>query len=321
MRDDLVAGGVDDPLVLFTGCPSEPGVPFHFWDPRMVTDRPDLWKTLLERPEHATESRGPIVPLTVQQVVEDDLYLKALTSPGLNWGDWEIQHSRPADDVQHYKNSAGVLLTHAFNRNYTVASPRTFDAYRTARGLAIVRHYALNENMMFDKHDKNILGYFIADIERAGPYCMMAEAHAMANGDPTMIGYLVGGNFGRGFPTYVRAFNVNFLALPALPSKVVKGAASDDEVVVRRIDTDKHGTWIAVVNTSLHGKRDARGDSRRNRIRCGDRPADHDGERRGQRHHVSVPAANVSRAMKYRKHAVPPWPTLSHIPTTTGLTA
>jgi hypothetical protein len=83
---------------------------------------------------------------------------------------------------------------------------------------------------------------------------MMAEVLAMANGDPTMIGYLVGNNYGRGFPEYVRQFNAHFLALPALPSTVVAGAASDPEVIVRRIDTDEHGCWIALINTSLHGK-------------------------------------------------------------------
>jgi hypothetical protein len=110
--------------------------------------------------------------------------------------------------------------------------------------------------MMFDKNDKEILGYFIADVERAGPYCMMAEAHAMAHGDPTMIGYLVGSNFGRGFSEYVRNFNANYLTLPALPSRIVKEAASDSEVVVRRIDTPNRGTWVAVINTSLHHKQD-----------------------------------------------------------------
>jgi len=254
MRDYLRENGIDDATVLFTGCPGEPGVAFATWDPRMVTDRPERWKPILERPEHVTENRGPIVPLSVRDVVDGDLYLKALTSPGLNWGDWEVHHSRPADDPQHYGRIDGVMLTHAFNRNYTVASPRTFGAYRTPSGLAAVRHYTLNENMMFDKDDKPILGYFVADVERAGPYCMMAEAHAVAHGDPTMIGYLVGGNFGRGFPEYVRRFNAAYLALPALPSRVVDAAATDREVVVRRIDTDEHGTWIAVVNTSLHGK-------------------------------------------------------------------
>jgi hypothetical protein len=220
----------------------------------MVSDRPDLWQPILQQPQHAAGDRGPILPLTVQQVVDGNLYLKALTAPGLNWGNWEVQHSRPADDPQHYRDIRDVMLTHAFNRNYTVASPRTMDAYRTPSGLAMVRHYTLNENMMFDKGDQDKLGYFLVDVERAGPYCMMAEALAMANGDPTMIGYLVGGNFGRGFPAYVRNFNANYLALPALASRVVKDAASDSEVVVRRIVTAEHGTWIAVINTSLNGK-------------------------------------------------------------------
>jgi len=255
MRDYLRSQGVGDAMVLFTGCPSEPGVAFHCWDPRMVTDCPELWRPILQQPEHAAGDRGPIVPISVEEVVRGDLYLEALTSPGLNWGNWEVHHSRPADDPQHYKQTEGILLTHAFNRNYTVASPQTLDAYRAPAGLAIVRHYALNENMMFDKSDKEILAYFVADVERAGPYCMMAEAHAVAHGDPTMIGYLVGNNFGRGFPQYVRNFNANYLALPALPSTVVAEGAADPQVVVRRIDTPQHGTWIAVVNTSLHAKR------------------------------------------------------------------
>ena len=69
----------------------------------------------------------------------------------------------------------------------------------------------------------------MADVERAGPFCMQAEAVAMANGDPTMIGYLVGNNFERGFPMYVRDFNANFLALPALPRSMAntqKGATA-----------------------------------------------------------------------------------------------
>jgi hypothetical protein len=253
-RDYLHSNGIDDATVLFTGCTGEPGVPFPTWDPRIITDRPELWQPVVERPEHQRSNRGPMVPWTVEHVVANGWYLQALTSPGLNWGDWEVHHSRPADDPRRYQDTEGVLLTHAFNRNYTVASPETFNAYRTPSGLAIIRHYALNENMMVDKEDKNLLGYFVADIERAGPYCMMAEVLAMAHGDPTMIGYLVGNNYGRGFPEYVRQFNAHFLALPALPSTVVAGAASDPEVIVRRIDTAEHGCWIALINTSLHGK-------------------------------------------------------------------
>lgn len=149
-------------------------------------------------------------------------------------------------------------MTHAFNRQYTVASPKTFDTFRGPSGLALVRHYSLNENMIFDRKDQDKLGYFVADVERTGPYCMMAEAQAMANGDPTMLGYLVGGNFGRGFPQYVREFNANFLALPALPSERLADASDDPDIVVRVIRTPSHGTWLAVVNTGFTAKPQAR---------------------------------------------------------------
>ena len=69
-------------------------------------------------------------------------------------------------------------------------------------------------------------------------------------------GYLAGGNFGRGFPRYVRNFNAAFLSLPALPGRVLKGVASDKRVVVRRMDTPNHGTWYAAVNTALNAKTD-----------------------------------------------------------------
>jgi hypothetical protein len=108
--------------------------------------------------------------------------------------------------------------------------------------------------MAFDLQDKEKLGYFVADVERAGPACMMAEALAVANGDPTMLGYLLGGKFGRGFPQYVREFNANFLALPALPSERLANACADSEVVVRTICTPANGTYLAVVNTRSRAK-------------------------------------------------------------------
>ena len=91
----------------------------------------------------------------------------------------------------------------------------------------------------------------VCDFERAGPYCMMAEALAEAKADLGQFAYLTGGNYGRGFSTYVRDFNANFLALPALPSRKLDGAASAAGVVVRQIDSPTHGTWLAVVNTSM----------------------------------------------------------------------
>ena len=194
--------------------------------------------------------------LTPQQVAEQGLYGKALVSEVKTWGGWEWNHASPPPDPQNYKQTEGVLFTHAFNRTYTVLSPETFDAFRGPSGLALARHFSLNENMIFDKDDKEKLGYFAADIERAGPYCMMAEALAMANGDPTHIAYLVGRNYTRGFPQYVRNFNTAFLSLPALPSKRLSDASSDKDVVVRSIPTEKHGTYLAIINTAVTDKSD-----------------------------------------------------------------
>ena len=95
----------------------------------------------------------------------------------------------------------------------------------------------------------------MADWERAGRACMIAEVNAMANGDPVNIGYLMGSNFTRGFPGPVQEFNLNFLALPALPSKVVPGAAQAEDVVVREIDGGAAGRYYAVVHTGFSPKK------------------------------------------------------------------
>ncbi len=252
MRDYLRSNGIKDATILYTTSPAEPGVSFHTWDGFLVTDDVEGWEKRLAASGNPADKK--ITPISIADVISKNMYLEALLSPPMNWGKWEIDHANPEADPRDYKQTDGVLLTEAFNRLYTVSDARPFDAFRGPSGLAIVRHYTLNENMMFDKNDKPKLGYFVADIERAGPYCMMGEALAMANGDPTYIGYLVGSNFQRGFPKYVRHFNAAFLSLPALPSKVVKGAASDDAVVVRSIATPKDGTYLAIVNTAMTDK-------------------------------------------------------------------
>ena len=255
MRDHLRASGVDpEAVILFTACAGEPGVSFPSWENRFVTDDVAGWTRMLESPQVSQDKE--IHPTLIDDVIRGDMYLEALHAWRLNWGGWEVHHSSPPSDPERYANTDGVLLTHSFNRAYTVGSPKTFDAFRSPAGLAVVRHYPLNANMMFDADDQPKLGYFVADVERAGPYCMLAEARAVAYGDPTYLGYLVGLNFNTGFPEYVRTFNAAFLSLPALPSKVLPGAASDPEVVVRAIPTDRDGTYLAVVNVGLAGKED-----------------------------------------------------------------
>lgn len=258
MRDYLRGKGVRDAFVLFTGCAAEPGKGFDDFLPRFFTDSPEAWAPVLAQEAHKPPLDRTWQVLTPSEVAEKDLYVKALLAPGANWGGWEIHHSNPADDPADYRSTDGVMLTLPFNRLYTVVSPKAFDLYRTPTGLAVIRHYALNENMMSGADDQEKIGYFVADVERAGPYCMQAEAEAMANGDPTMIGYLCSNNFGRGFPLYVRDFNANFLALPALPSRRLAGACGDPSVVVRTMDAGRGGLYASVVNTASTARQQVR---------------------------------------------------------------
>ncbi len=240
VRDYLRANGLPEAVVLFTAEASEGGPPLP--GRQFVTDDPQTWQEALAAHD---ETRGfTVAPF--DQVVSENAHLRMVLAPPFTWGEWEWQHSVPQADPQRYRDSEGVLLTYPCNRLYTVGSPEAFEAFRTRGGLAIVHHYGLNEGEMDEK-----TGYFVADVERAGPYCLLAEARAVAYGDPRYIGFLASNALNRGFPQYFRAFAANFLALPALPSRVLTGAASDPEVVVREMAAGGRGTYLAVVNTGM----------------------------------------------------------------------
>ena len=228
----------ENAVFLFTGDPTEPGKMLEGGG--IVTDAPAHF------PGEKTVSPA--------EVLAQRLNWKGLTSPAGTWGGWEWQHSIPAHDPLNYKDTPGVMLTMAFSRQYSVSDRAAMESFRTPDGLAMIRHYPLNEHVM--KLDD--IGYFIADFEEAGPYCVLAEARALANGDPRFIGYMTGNSMQRGFPQYVRAFNRAFLALPALPSVRLAGAASHPDVVVREIKTPKDGTWYAVINTGMKDAEDVR---------------------------------------------------------------
>lgn len=263
LRDHLRSGlGDQDAFILYTNDTSEPGrsLPRSItgagrpngweWMQVVVNDDMDTWSSIL-----SDQEKYPYIkPYAFEEVVEQDMHLRGLQTFVENYGTQDNAHSTPPDDPQNYQGVDGVMLSYTYNRLYTVSSPRPFDAYRTASGLAIMRHYSLNEHEM-DADGQTPLGYFIIDVERAGPYCMMAEARAMAYGDPTLLGSLTGNSNHRGFPQYVRNFHANFLALPALPSELVPNASDDPEVFVRQTPT-KHGTYLAVVNTGFQSKQD-----------------------------------------------------------------
>ncbi len=250
-------------ILLYTNDASEPGRAL----PRSITGegQKDAWQWMqvVVNQDMATwekvlsdASKYPWVkPYDFRDVVDKDMHLRGLQSFAENWDKWEMAHATPPDDPQTYQDGDGVLLSYTYNRLYTVSSSRPLDAYRTKSGLAIMRHYSLNENEMNVGNDE-ILGYFVCDVERAGPYSMMAEARAVAYGDPYYLGSLTGNSNKRGFPRYVRRFHAAFLALPALPGSVVPGAVADPEVFVRAIPTAEHGTYVAIVNTGFQSKQD-----------------------------------------------------------------
>ena len=242
LRDYLQTNVNSDAVVLYTWDIRESGagLPNH---PKVVTDDTDIW--------------DPIVStmMDYDDAVDDHLHLDAMLTPR-GFYDWqEMQHASPWPDPDNYSSTEGVMLTHTFNKLYTVSDPDTWDTFQTGSGLTAIRHYCLNEDAT-KWNGSSCVGYFVTDAERAGPYCMIGEARAMALGDPFYVGYLSSNSFNRCFPGYVRDFNANYLALPAISSTIVTNAASDSEVVVRRINTTSDGTWLAIINTSIEEKSD-----------------------------------------------------------------
>ena len=250
IRKYLESNGVKNAVVLLDNEASEPGRGLADRG-GMVTDDPASWRTILPG--------KPVVDVNDPTIVSQHLYLKSLRTPSSTWGKFEWQHACPGCDPEHYQKLKNVWIALPFHNLFSVNDPGAFDAYRNANGTdTIVRHYGLNEHMVKDAGGQRLIGYAIADFERAGRACMLSEVNAMANGDPVNLGYLMGSNFSRGFPEPVREFNLNFLALPALPSKKLDGACADPEVVVRRIDCTPYGkgAYYEVVHVGYTGKRD-----------------------------------------------------------------
>lgn len=244
IRDTLRQSLSREAMVWWTNWNSEGGPALHNGKV-VVTDNPETWKPMLPEWWEVRDAAA---------LARTDEYLRSITAWPVPWSNEEPQHGEPRADPWRYRDDEGILLTYPLSRAYTAARPADMEAFRTRSGLAASRFFPLNEH-----RDGGLLGDFLSDVERAGPWCMLAEARAVAHGDPRTIGYLAGNTHTRGFPEYVRRFHAAFLALPALPSKPVPDASEDPEVVVRRMDAGKtHGVYYAVVNTGLQPKRNVR---------------------------------------------------------------
>ena len=264
-----LAQGLGDPRiqVVFTPWNTEqipmlrdPGSGQNGHPVQIVTDDPPWWEALARKQPDSSWFRWALVPTSFEKVVRDNSYALSLgfreriSAPPDRT---EQFHSAPGADPLQYRDSSRVMLTYPIGRLFTVARADLMDQYRTGAGLTVVRHYTLNE----DNHDRTKgpsslpfdgqLGYISVDADRAGPFVRLLEARAVAQADPTNLGYLCASSFSTGFPGYVRRFNQAFLSVPALPSTVVKGASSHPEVVVREIHTPRHGTYYLVINTMM----------------------------------------------------------------------
>ena len=260
IRDWLRTNAAPDASVLFTSYIEESLHTPEYSDWVTPTDDVPTWSTV-----NGTDPwKYQFSPADFGKYVSDGKYqemilrMKPPSAENLANHDVEMDHSAPPADPALYTDVDDVYMTLPFSRLFTVSSMATFDAFRAKSGVAMVRHFNLNEedgqNADGDGPMSKKLGYFVSDVDRAGPYSMLAEARAVGYGDPRFIGYLSSNSFNRAFPEYTRAFDAAFLALPALPSTLVAGAAADPEVMVRSIATSKYGTYYAVVNVGLKPK-------------------------------------------------------------------
>lgn len=244
-------------FVLFTADSSEPGWPIpsqlagegkkDSWRYKMcvVNDNPEYWETKVQ--EECYEKRY-VKQLPLTEVLEKHMYPKSILSWQQDWGGHEVGHSTPPAYPAGIKNSTDAMFSYTFNKFYS--ADEDMEQFRSRAGLTAIRHFCLNENEMnaeIDGKATEILGYFVADVERAGRFSVLAEVAAVAKGDPTQIGYLCGNTYQRGFPDVYRKFTQAFLSLPALPSVLIQKEKYGQEWV-RKIDAGQNRVWYSVCN-------------------------------------------------------------------------
>lgn len=222
--------------LLYTADSSEPGKSLLSQHrANVIAEDPSVWLATSETVK------------TLADATEQNWELLSLTNNWGTWGYYEWHHSIPHPDPSRYKQTDGIYMTETVNRAYTL-EPDVMEAFHVKDGLAAIRHYGLNEHATQVSSGEEVVGYFVADVDYAGPFVVLPEAMAFANGDPKYFGYLASNNFNRGNPYYVRRFNASFLALPALPSVKDARFCLSPDVVVRRIDTPANGTYLGAVH-------------------------------------------------------------------------
>lgn len=277
IRDYLRAGkngndGVTNADVLFTSYHEE-GLPIpapNYADTRVVTDDTAPW-SIINADTRWQYRYSPVTALSWLTDKRFETTLFALNLPTeaqfatTNAYD-EMSHGTPPADPVNYQAGEGVTMTMPYGRQYTMADPALLQKFSTQKGMALVRHYPLNEddgtgNYTTDRANGSFknwpmsghFGYFVSDVERSTPYTMLVEVKGVANADPYWIGYLSSNSFNTGAPQDLRRFNAAYLAWPAQPSLKVAAASSTSGVIVRDMVTSA-GKFVAVFNTDMTAK-------------------------------------------------------------------
>ncbi|GAA5157690.1 hypothetical protein GCM10025770_01270 [Viridibacterium curvum] len=285
IRDYIRAGTGDSTLqVHFTPYADEPVPRAYAPSPtetstplNLVSDDPSWWTTYANGLSSSGDNGwykwqwGATTPANAvsQRIHRNGLNL--FKRPYNNWStNWpELGHSTPPADPLRYSSDDGLAMTLSFgNGLHTVDDAAALSEYNNAAGASLVHHFPLNEDdgngyvdntctslrpvSTSDAFDAKF-GYLSVAVERAGPYSVLAEARALANGNPINIGYLESSSMSRGFPAWVRRFNQALLSLPASTAVTAAGMSSDANVVVRRFST-AGGTYYAVINPTLNSR-------------------------------------------------------------------
>lgn len=250
--------GLKNTDIIYTNCGSEPGPTVDFGLDIAVDNEKTLEEVKSCLNQAPWNNKNPAL-LTIDEIVKNHKYYNGLLKPTGTWGQWEWQHCSPANDPNNYKALSDIYLGYSYHRLFSVSDPLVHEKFSNkSQGTAMIQHYPLNEHMLCKKangKEEAIVGYAIADMEKAGRACMQNEIMAMAKGNPYYLGYLVGSTYSRGFPLAVRDFDINYLALPALPSKEVPNACFDPTVVLKEIRTPNNGTYYAVIHTGDTNKK------------------------------------------------------------------
>ncbi len=240
----------------------------------LVTDDPAWWSSYANNLAVTGDNewfkwqwKGTLPAVALSQRIHSN-GLRFFRKPYQLWANgWpELGHSTPPADPQNYQSDSGLAMTLSFgNGLYTVDDAALLNEYNNSAGASLVHHFPLNEDdgngfenntcttlrpiKLSDAFDAKF-GYLSVAVERSEWYSTLAEARALANGNPINIGYLEPSSMSRGFPAYVRRFNQALLSLPALPMTTVTGISSNSQVVVRRINSAS-GTYYAVINPTM----------------------------------------------------------------------